>query len=94
MKKIVTLLVGCLLAINAWAVSHKAEGTVNKVDKTNKTLNITHGPIKTMNMMGMTMNFIVADPAMLDDVKPGSKISFELEQDQKGRFVITDLEAQ
>jgi len=71
---------------------HDAVGTVNSVDKSSKTINITHSPIKTMGMAGMTMDFRVADPAMLDDVKKGQKINFIVVTDKRGRFVIVDLE--
>ena len=43
-------------------------------------------------MKGMTMNFKVSDPAMLEDVKPGETISFSVEKGAKNSFVITDLE--
>ena len=34
-------------------------------------LTISHGPIKSMGMDGMTMDFIVSDPGMLEIVKEG-----------------------
>ena len=71
---------------------HNAKGTVNSVDRASKTINISHDPIKTMGMSGMTMDFRVADPAMLDDVKAGQKINFIVTTDRRGRFVIVDLE--
>lgn len=77
---------------SAWAASeHEAAGTINSIDKSSKTMNISHGPIKTMGMSGMTMDFMVADPAMLDEVKPGQKIQFIVTTDSKGRFVIVDM---
>ncbi|MDH5228779.1 MAG: copper-binding protein [Gammaproteobacteria bacterium] len=71
---------------------HEVSGTVNSVDKSARTINISHGPIKTMGMSAMTMNFAVADPAMLDEIKAGQKIDFVLTTDRKGRFVIVDLQ--
>jgi Cu/Ag efflux protein CusF len=67
------------------------EGVVNKIKETDKKLNITHGPIKGV-MGGMTMDFTVADPAMLDEVSAGSKIRFVVEKDKSGDFVVTDLQ--
>lgn len=78
---------------SAWAAEeHEASGTVNSVDKSARTINISHGPIKTMGMAGMTMDFVVEDPSMLADVKPGQKINFVVTTDRKGRFVIVDME--
>ena len=89
----VLFLLFCLAIGSAIAGSeHDATGKINSVDKSSKTINISHDPIKTMGMAGMTMDFRVADPAMLDDVKPGQKISFVVTTDKRGRFVIVDLE--
>jgi Cu/Ag efflux protein CusF len=94
MKKLIAaLILAASFGTNAFAADeHEATGTVNSIDKERKTLNITHGPIKTMGMAGMTMDFAVSDPAMLNEVKPGQKIEFVLTTDKKGRFVIVDLQ--
>jgi len=95
MKKITSILAVLLFlfTISVWAGGeHDANGTVNSVDKSGKTINISHNPIATMGMSAMTMDFRVADPAMLDDVKPGQKIEFVVTTDKKGRFVIVDMQ--
>jgi len=96
MKKIVTglFIASLALATSAWAGGneHEASGTVKKVDKAKRTLTISHGPIRSMNMSGMTMDFQVADPAMLSEVKPGDNIKFVLSTDRRGRFVVMDME--
>ena len=74
------------------ASEHEASGTVNSIDNSNKTINISHGPISTMGMGAMTMDFGVADPFMLKEVKPGQKIKFIVTTDRKGRFVIVDMQ--
>ncbi|MDH5546371.1 MAG: copper-binding protein [Gammaproteobacteria bacterium] len=74
------------------ADEHEASGTINSIDNVNKTLNISHGPITTMGMGAMTMDFAVADPFMLKEVKPGQKIKFVVTTDRKGRFVILDMQ--
>ncbi len=50
--------------------SHKAAGK----------LTLKHGPIKKLDMDGMTMVFRVADSAMLDRVKAGDRIEFEADR--------------
>ena len=73
---------------------HEAEGVVKKIKSDDKKLTISHGPIKTLGMDGMTMDFAVYDPAMLDEVEEGHKISFVLEEDKSGNLVIMELEDQ
>ena len=98
-KKIAVLLVlFCLSFVSivgtavAGSGEHDATGKVNSVDKSSKTINISHEAIQSMGMSAMTMDFRVADPAMLDDVKAGQKINFVITTDRRGRFVIVDLE--
>jgi len=45
-----------------------------------------------MGMDGMTMDFTVSDPGMLEVVKEGQNVSFMIEVDKKGNFIITDIE--
>jgi Cu/Ag efflux protein CusF len=71
---------------------HAAEGVVKQIKSSDKKLTISHGPIKTLGMDGMTMDFAVYDPAMLDEVQEGHTISFVLEEDKSGNLVIMELE--
>jgi len=96
MKNIVLLVVAAYLLVAALAVSaggqHEASGVIKSIDMTAKKITISHGPIKTLGMMGMTMAFAVYDPAMIDDVKKGNKIDFVVEVDKSGGFTIMELE--
>jgi Cu(I)/Ag(I) efflux system protein CusF len=56
-----------------------SEGTVKKIDKAAGKITIKHGPLANLNMPPMTMAFRVSDPAMLDKVKAGEKVSFTAE---------------
>jgi len=71
---------------------HKVEGVIKAIKTDSNKLTISHGPIKSMGMDGMTMDFAVADPGMLDVVKEGQKVSFVIEVDSKGNFIITDIQ--
>lgn len=53
-----------------------SEGEIKKVDKAAGKITIKHGELKNLAMPGMTMAFRVKDAAMLDQVKPGDKVSF------------------
>jgi Cu(I)/Ag(I) efflux system periplasmic protein CusF len=68
-----------------------AEAEVRKVDKDAKKVTLKHGPIKNLDMPGMTMVFQVRDPALFDKLAVGDKIMFTAEQLQ-GAFVVTGVE--
>ncbi|OAK63620.1 MULTISPECIES: copper-binding protein [Variovorax] len=76
----------------AAATSDLSEGEIRKVDKDNKKLTIKHGPLKNLDMPGMTMVFGVRDDAMLDKVETGSKVRFQAEKID-GKIVVTKIEA-
>lgn len=66
-------------------------GEVKKVDKDTGKLTIRHGPLKNLDMPGMTMAFKVSDPAMLDKAKAGDPIRFHVER-INGTLTVTRLE--
>ena len=69
-----------------------ADGEVRKIDKENQKLTIKHGPLKNLDMPGMTMVFQVQDPTMLDKVQTGDKVRF-LAEKLDGKFTVTTIEA-
>ena len=52
-------------------------GTVKTVDKAAGTITLEHGPIAEANWPAMTMAFKAA-PALIDSVKVGDKVAFDL----------------
>jgi Cu(I)/Ag(I) efflux system protein CusF len=68
------------------------EGEIRKVDKDNKKLTIRHGPLKSLDMPGMTMVFGVKDETVLDKVQTGEKVRFQAEKID-GKFIVTAIEA-
>ena len=61
------------------AQAHKpaaTDGEVMRINKDTKRLMIRHGPMPHLDMPAMTMVYAVKDPAMLDQVKVGSRIRF------------------
>lgn len=72
--------------------SELSDGEIRKVDKDNKKLTIKHGPLKNLDMPGMTMVFGVKDDAMLDKVETGVKVRFQAEKID-GKIVVTKIEA-
>ena len=96
MKKLLILLVMvCSMVLVGQAVAgdeHKVEGVIKAIKAGSNKLTISHGPIKSLGMDGMTMDFTVSDPGMLEVVKEGQNVSFMIEVDDKGNFIITDIE--
>ena len=66
------------------------EGEVRRIDKEAKKITIRHGPIQSLDMPAMTMVFQVKDPAMLDQVKTGDKVTFEAEK-VGGAYTVTRI---
>lgn len=73
------------------ASADMTEGEIRKVDMDNKKITIKHGEIKNLDMPGMTMVFLVKDPALLEKAKVGEKIRFKVEK-AGGAMVVTDIQ--
>ena len=68
--------------------THKGKGKVDALDPGRGTVEITHGPIPSLNWPAMSMEFKVKDKALLGGVKPGQAVEFEIAQPKPGDFVI------
>ena len=68
-----------------------SEAEVRKIDKDAKKVTLKHGPIKNLDMPGMTMVFQVKDATLFDKLVVGEKILFTAEQ-QQGAYVVTGAE--
>lgn len=94
MKKLILSALLALASVSAFAQTptdkDMTEAEVRKVDKEAKKVTLKHGPIKNLDMPGMTMVFQVKDAALLDKLVAGEKILFTVEQ-QQGAFVVTDV---
>ena len=73
------------------AKSHTAEGTVESVDAKTGTVSIAHGPVASLKWPGMTMDFKVKDPALLQGIKAGAKIRFEFAEQAPGEWTVTGV---
>jgi Cu(I)/Ag(I) efflux system membrane fusion protein len=67
-----------------------AQGTVDEVDAAAGRIKLTHGPIPSVGMPGMTMGFR-ADPALLKGIAPGQTVEFDVEK-RGGDYVVTRLQ--
>jgi Cu/Ag efflux protein CusF len=93
MRPFINALTALVLAISASGVASAAEytkGEVTKIDAKQKKLTIKHEELKSLEMPAMTMVFVVAEDAMLDEVKVGQPIEFTAER-VNGRITVTDI---
>jgi Cu(I)/Ag(I) efflux system protein CusF len=91
LKKLLTALIAMVLvAAPALADGDMVKGEVVKIDKSAGKITLKHGPIKNLDMDGMTMVFRVADPTMLDKVKAGDSVEFEADR-VNGALTVTKI---
>lgn len=57
--------------------SVEASGVVKAIVKEEKTIRIFHDPIPLLRWPAMTMVFDVSDPAMMEGISVGDRISFQ-----------------
>ena len=74
--------------------SHSGQGVVNKVDLQSNKVNLTHGPIPSLGWPGMTMDFKVKDATLLQNIKPGQKVTFGVIKEAPKKFVVTRITPQ
>lgn len=67
------------------------EGEIRKIDKEQGKLTVRHGPIRNLDMPGMTMVFGVKDRSLLDNIKIGDKVRFTAVK-ESGKLLITDIQ--
>ena len=77
--------------IVAAAEEATTEGEVRKVDKAMKKITLKHGPIKNLDMPGMTMVFQVKDAALLNKVQVGDQVRFTADK-INGAYTVLSLE--
>ena len=66
------------------------EGEVRNVDRAHGKLTIKHGAMPKFDMPPMTMAYRVKDKAMLDHLKPGDRIKFDVDS-VGGEFTVLHL---
>ncbi len=77
----------------ARSVGHQAQGMVEEVDAKSGTVSLSHGPVASLKWPAMTMEFKVANAALLTALKPGAKVAFEFVERSPGEWVITSVKA-
>jgi len=70
---------------------HQGAGKVEEVNSALGTVSMAHGPIASLKWPAMTMEFKVANAALLKALKPGAQVSFEFVERAPGEWVITSI---
>lgn len=68
-------------------------GTVTAVDAAAGTVSLDHGPIAAISWPAMSMQFTVEDPADLQGIAVGDRVSFELKSATE-TSVVTEIAKQ
>jgi len=71
--------------------SHRAQARVEAIDADESSVTLEHGPVDTLKWPAMTMDFKLADRAMLAGLLPGASVSIEFEERAPGEFVVTRI---
>ncbi|MAZ10773.1 MAG: RND transporter [Sutterellaceae bacterium] len=74
----------------AAAQSEMADGEIRKINKNTGKITVKHGEIKSVEMPPMTMVFGVADKAMLEGLKEGDKVKFNVKQ-EGSNYTVTEI---
>lgn len=67
-----------------------ADGEIRKINKNTGKITVKHGEIKSVQMPPMTMVFGVADKAMLEGLKEGDKVKFNVKQ-EGSNYTVTEI---
>jgi Cu(I)/Ag(I) efflux system protein CusF len=77
-------------AASGASMTHKAMGTVKKVDAKTGVVTVAHDPVKSLNWPAMTMGFKVKDKMLMEKLSDGKKVEFEFMKEDKD-YVITGV---
>jgi len=86
------LLLAALAISPAWADDPEwVAVTIVKLEPARGRVTLAHGPIRSLDMVAMTMPFKVADPAQLAARKVGERVRFVVSNGDDG-LVVTRIE--
>ena len=71
--------------------SHHGDGRVEAIDLEKGSVTLAHGPIAGLGWPAMVMDFKVQEPALLQALKLGHEIAFEMTESPAGEYVIVRI---
>ncbi len=75
----------------ATPVGHRAAGRIDDYDAKTGTATIEHGPVESLKWPAMTMEFKIANEALVKDLKSGARIEFEFVERGPGEWMVTSI---
>ena len=72
--------------------SHHGTGEIKEMDWAHARVTIAHDPIASLNWPAMIMDFRARDPALLQALKPGQKVDFEIVEASAGEYVMVRIQ--
>ncbi|ODT82866.1 MAG: efflux transporter periplasmic adaptor subunit [Nitrosomonadales bacterium SCN 54-20] len=82
------------LSVQAGKTIHHGEGSIEAIDVVNATVTLAHGPIASLGWPAMVMDFKAQDRTLLQALKPGQEIAFEIAEALPGEYVIVRIQPQ
>jgi Cu(I)/Ag(I) efflux system membrane fusion protein len=83
---------GMNASANTGGIGHAAIGVLDGVDAKTGAMTISHDPVPSLKWPKMTMEFVPANDAIAQAVRPGSPIRFEFVERKPGEWVVTKIE--
>ena len=83
---------GMVMRENTAQATHQGTGKVVAVNREKLSIKLAHEPIKSLGWPGMTMNFDVEKTSLLDGLKAGDSVRFELVQAKPKKWQIAKIE--
>ena len=71
----------------------EAHGTLNSIDASHGTVNISHAPIAAIGWPAMTMDFTLERKTLAVKLKAGDAVKFTLKKQGESDYVITSINA-
>ena len=65
--------------------THTANGTITQIDTGSNQVTVEHEAVASLDWPAMTMTFEVRDATQLQSLEQGDRVSFEVEDDRRGR---------
>lgn len=84
---------GQMEGMNEMGEMAMTKGVISRIDAPNGKVGIKHEAIANLKMPPMNMVFLLADPALLKDLKVGDAVLFHAEN-PAGKLTVTQLQKQ
>ncbi len=78
-------------AAEASPTLYETEGSFDALDAAAGSVTLTHGEIPALQWPAMTMDFVLADPALVEGIAPGTAVRFVFKAGAPGEYIVTAI---